>query len=139
MQPRSMFNGLWFLLVSEAKSEFFPYCSFPTSALEISIILALFNYDGTGMVLAGLGMAPKTKSTGHRPFDLTVQLTAKTVRCRNSLSLVRRSLLGRTRRCSNCRAEWYILTTQIALGVSIGASSCLTLKASKVSFTFFDV
>lgn len=126
-------------LVCRSKNATFWDCSFATFSITFLISLDSFRCGGAGMVRAGLGMDPKFISAGHRPFCPTVQLPVGTACCKHFLSLLWQSTSVRIRPYAKSGGAWYLLTTPIALGVSIGASSRQNPKGSKVFSISSDV
>lgn len=63
-------------------------CSFATSSMTILIYLARYSCERAGMFRAGPGIAPRTKTLGHRPYSHGVKLTVDTAMFRHFLCLL---------------------------------------------------
>lgn len=106
-------NVFLFPLCLKTKENPLHACSFSTFCVSYSMKQAPFNGIWAGVVLPGLGTAPKTSSAEQSPSELSVQFIANTASWKDSRYLVP-TLLVLIQSYARLNGAWYLSTVPLS-------------------------
>lgn len=108
-------------------------CSWCTAFIDFPIASGRRSWVSAGVLLAGRGVDPKTRSVGQRPPGLTVSFTAWTAIFKQSASVSVRGIASRIYKYATRKGPWYISTWVMVDVHSTGAFFIVIPSVSALS------